>query len=481
MIKIKKLFAVVLVLAMVVASFSACGGGTKDEPADVEVTPTTAPVEEKEDVPEATATPEPTEAPRDLGGIAILVADWYTTESTVIETQKQEDQQAYREQIQADHNFTLVQKNIGAWAEFQEIFITSTMTGAPAADIFMMDQKFLPEPIKQGLMYPLNELPSFNNFEDELWNQSVKEAYTQNGNVYVFSEEQDNPGLGVYWNKRLFEEAGLNPDLIYDLQASGEWTWEKFKELARTLTRDDNNDGVTDVYGCGGWQREIVKAAVFSNGADYLKFDPDTGRYENNQKADDVLAAIQLAVDMFDEGLIAPKPLEEGSDEIKFFIDTFKSGKAAMCPAEWYRNADFKDMVDDWGFAFFPKGPGANAKYQTMYLAGGRVIPAGMDAQRADDVAFAYTLWVSDVPGYEEDDPLADYYTLARDTRAVEETIKPMLEGAGTQSLLYMVPGLSFQHGANEADGGLGNLSAIEIADAATAIFESTINDFYTE
>ena len=44
-----------------------------------------------------------------------------------------------------------------------------------------------------------------------------------------------------------------------------------------------------------------------------------------------------------------------------------------------------------------------------------------------------------------------------------------------------MVQGLSFRHGANEDNGGLGELSAIEIAEAASAIYESIINDFYEE
>jgi hypothetical protein len=44
-----------------------------------------------------------------------------------------------------------------------------------------------------------------------------------------------------------------------------------------------------------------------------------------------------------------------------------------------------------------------------------------------------------------------------------------------------MVPGLSFKHGANEDGGGLGNISAIEIADAASALYDATIADFYAQ
>ena len=471
---IKRLFAVTFVIALVAASLSACGGKKEEEATAPEATQApTATV-----APEATATPSPTPAPRDLGGIEIIVGDWFTTGDQPLTTTKQEDQKAYRDQLQADHNFKLTQTNLGAWAEYTEIFITSTMAGDPAADIFIMDPAMAPEPIKQGLMYPLSDLPSFAKFEDGMWSQSIKEAYTINGKTFAFSEEKDNPGLGVFWNKRLFEEAGLSADLLYDLQASGEWTWDKFHELAKQLTVDKNNDGVTDIYGITGWQREIVKAAVFSNGADYVKFNETTGRYENNQKHDDVLAAINLAVNLYEEGLILPPP--EGA-AYTYFIDAFKTGQAAICPAEWYRNTDFGSMEDDWGFVFFPKGTGPKAKMQTMFLSNVRVMPAVLDAQRADDVAFAYTKWVSPVPGYEDDSPLTDYYDKARDTRAVDETIKSMLEGQGVRSLVYMIPGLSFKHGANEDNGGLGNISAIEIADAASALYDSTINDFYAD
>lgn len=480
--KLKKIVAVMLILSLALSGLAACG--KKQDAADdvdTEVKTGDQDTVETETEEEPTPSPTPTPPPRNLGGIHIRVADWYTTGQAEPKTKKEEDQRAYREWLQEEHNFTLVQENVATWGEYAELFITSTMSGDPVADIFIMDPAMVPEPLKQGLMYPLSDLPSFNKFEDEMWNQAVRESYTQNGKVYAFSEVKELLGLGLYWNKRIFEEAGLDPDLPYDLQKNGEWTWEKYKDLARKLTQDLDNDGQTDIYGVCGWQREIVKAAVFSNGGDYVRFNPETGRYENNQKSDEVLAAIQLAVDMFNEGLIAPKPLD-GTDEISFFIDTFKAGKAAMCPAEWYRHTDFADMPDDWGFVFFPKGPGPNAKLQTMYLTNPRVMPVTLDPQRADDVAFAYSKWVGTVPGYEDEEKdLSYYYASVRDARAVEETIIPMLEGNGVFSLVYMIPGLSFRHGAAEDDGGLANKSAIEIADAASAIYENIINDFYND
>lgn len=472
--RIKKLSFVLIMLALVVFAFTACKK-SEEEVSNMDNTPT--PVAE-ESTEEATPSPTPTpEPPRDLGGKEIVFADWWTTD-VVAEpaTVKEEDTLKYREEIQKTHNFKFTQKNIGTWAEYQEIFITSTMSGSPAGDIFAMDQKFIPEPLKQGLIYPISDLPSFDT-NSKIWNKSVIDYMTQNGKVYGFSEEQNGPGLGVFYNKKLFEAAGLNPDLLYDLQKNNEWTWDKLEELCVTLTKDNNADGITDIYAICAWQVEVVKAAVFSNGSDYIKFNEETKRYENNQLADEFLDAVNLGVDFFKKGYIMPDP--EGA-EFTWFENAFRTGQAAMCVTEWYRNTAFQDMEDDWGYVFFPAGP--KGEMCTMYTGNVRVIPAGLDTAYADDVAFAYSQWVGTVPGYEEEeDDYSWYYTRVRDSRAVEETIIPMIKGQGVRSLLYQVPGLSFKYGANMDDGGLGAISAVEISDSASAEFDALIADFYSK
>ncbi len=473
----KRCSVLIMMLVMAVFVLTACSSASET---GGENTPTPTKAADEVKTPDATATPSPTptpEPPRDLGGAEILVGDWWSTDEVAEPaTTKEEDTLAYRDELQANHNFTLKQVNLGAWAEYQEIFITSTMAGDPAADIFIMDPKFVPEPLKQGLLFPLTDLPSFDP-ASETWNKNVIDFMTVGGKVYGFSEEMNSPGLGVFFNKRLFEEAGLSVDLLYDLQKSGEWNWTKFEELAKTLTKDNNSDGVTDVYGICCWQVELVKAAVFSNGSDYIKLNNETGRYENNQNSTEFLDAVNLAVDYFNKGYVMPDP--EGA-AWTWFEGAFKSGQAAMLVTEWYRNSAFQDMEDDWGFVFFPAGPKGSIK--TMYTGNTRVMPATLDAKHADDVIWAYSQWVGTVPGYEDSEAdYSNYYNLTRDTRSVEETIIPMIEGQGIRSLLYQVPGLSFKYGSNMDGGGLGAMSAVEIADAASAQFDTLIADFYSK
>jgi ABC-type glycerol-3-phosphate transport system substrate-binding protein len=474
--KIGFVFALLLIFSL---TLGACG--KKDEPVD-KPEPTTAPVVDNQSDKEEDADPTPTptpEPPRDLGGITIKVADWYTTGTSEPTTAREIDQQAYREELQEIHNFTLVQENIGTWNEYSELFITSTMSGTPLADIFIMDPKFTPEPLKQGLLYPISDLPSFDP-KDERWNQSVIELMTQGDKVYGFSEENNSPGLGVFWNKRIFEEAGLEPDLLYDYQQDENvWTWDKMEELCKQLTLDRDSDGITDVYAITCWSVEFSKAAVFSNGSDYVRFNSETGRYENNQMADDYLEGIKFGVDLFNKGYMQDAP--EGAEH-KWWVGAFASGQAAMMVGEWYEHPSLQDMEDDWGYCFFPKGPGPNAKMQTMFLGNIRVVPNTLDAQRADDAMFAYSKWISAPPGYEDDDEdYSYYYTKVRDSRAVEETIIPMIKGQGMRSLVYQVPGLSFRWGGNMDGGGYAGISAIEIAEEASAQYDAIINDFYAD
>lgn len=48
--------------------------------------------------------------------------------------------------------------------------------------------------------------------------------------------EKAEPRKGVFFNKRLLNDAGVDPEEIYDLQAKGEWTWEAFEALCEKLT-----------------------------------------------------------------------------------------------------------------------------------------------------------------------------------------------------------------------------------------------------
>lgn len=433
--KISNLLGLIMICAMTVLLLTACGG--KEEPVDKGLPePTTAPAA-GEDVEEA-ATPTPTEVPRDLKGTTIVIADWWTTDPNPEPRNKmEEDTLRYREEFMEKYNFTITRQNLGTFNEYQEIVVTSIMSGNPAADIFVLHAEHLAAPLQQGLLYPLDTLESFD-FSEEKWNKYVMEMTTKNGHIYGMATGRMEPRLGVFWNKRLFEEAGIDPDLPYDLQARNEWTWEALEELARKNTRDLDNDGIPDIYGIASFSKDFFRGCVFSNNAKFIGY--ENGKFYNATGEDNFLEALEWGYSLYEKGYHMPQP--EGSNW-DWFIEQFHDGKVAMQCAEQYKVSTWADMEDDWGFVIFPKGP--KGEMMTVFMENTVVMPVTLDKERAEDVAFAYNLYTQPTPGYEDEDWKTQYYPLFRDARAVEETLPLFYEpGHGTISLLAMIPGIDY-------------------------------------
>lgn len=386
----------------------------KDKDVDTDVEPDVDPVEE--------------EPVMDLGGMEILIGDWWSPEEPDAPANAfQEAQLEYREMIQKKYNFTIKQKAITDWGSMQELFTTSTVAEEPAADIFLLHPGWVVAPMANGLVYDLATLDNFD-FSESKWVKNVQEATTVGDSIYGMFPGTAEPRLGIFWNKRLFQEAGLDPDYLYDLQASGEWTWEKFEEVCHILTRDTNSDGITDVYAMANMHSHIFRGAMISNGARYVGKDAD-GKFYSGINDPNFLEAIQWVMSLVDKGYEMPQPEDSNWD---WFGPAFSDGKVAMQAGEQYlAGQELASMEDDFGFVLFPKGPKGGNKYAVYFNDNTVVIPSTFDKETAEKIAFAYNLWTDPVPGYEDEDTWKDsYYTIFRDERAVDETIAMMYDDA---------------------------------------------------
>lgn len=446
----QKLAAIMMSLAMT-ASMTACGGGS-DEDAGANVTNTPKPTQDANKTDDTTptqgtepveTTPEPTEVPekyKDLGGMEIIIADWWSNgEEEEAKTAQEEATREYRREIQEKYNFTIKQTSIGGWGDHQETFVISTMANTPSGSLFMMDQGFIAKPLANNLFYDLATLESFD-FSESKWNPAVIQEMTQGSHVYGMAAGKPEPRGGVFWNKRLFEDAGLDPDLPYDLQKNGEWTWEKFEELCGKLTRDTNNDGTPDTYAMASFSIDMFKLLAASNNAEFIGINPD-GTYYNATGTPEFLAAMQFGVKLIEAGHEMPSP--EGA-EWDWFIPAFHDAKVAMTFAEEYKVGTWGDMDDDFGFVMAPAGPSGQST--TIFADNVVVMPSCFDAETANKIAFAYNLYTNPTPGYEDDDDWkTGYYDRFRDERAVDETLAMMYEeGRGVVWYLPLVYGTSY-------------------------------------
>lgn len=374
----------------------------------------------------------------DLGGIEVTIADWWSAETEAEPTTaKEEETKAYRDWIQETYNFKIKQVGVDGWGEHPDTFINFATTGGDENYAFIMYQSSLAAPMASGLFYDLSTLDCLDFTEDK-WDSATQSLMTKNGGVYGMRPEAPEPRGGVFFNKRLFEAAGISADEVYDWQKNGEWTWDKFEEVCQKLTQDTDNDGVIDTYAMTSFSADYFTAVLASNGATFVGID-ENGKYVQKTRENECLDALNWGMDMLAKYEM-PTPEEA---EWNYAFASFANADAAMIVAEEHRIGEYSTMEDEVGFVMFPKGPNADT-YYNVYNDNVTVIPACYDAERAWKIAFAYNLYTNPTPGYEEDDDWkTDMYSQFPDSRAVDETVTMMKDPAhGVTWVTPLIPGL---------------------------------------
>jgi len=247
----------------------------------------------------------------------------------------------------------------------------------------------------------------------------VTTAFTFGGKSYAFMEGYGGSmqSAVVFWNKRLFREAGLDPNLLYELQKAGTWTWDKFFEISKQLTRDLNNDGIIDTYAMASdFSKDILDALVSSNGAMYVDRDRN-GKLVNATGRPEFIETLRYYIRLRDEGVMKPKPEGVPWD---WYKPEFINGNVAMQIGQQHLvNGDLRNMRDDWGMVLPPKGP-RSKNYVVFTSENVMVIPVrGYTDAQVDAILWAIQSWVTPV----DTDWRIGLYPSYRDIRAVNETV----------------------------------------------------------
>lgn len=366
---------------------------------------------------------------RTLRGMNISIGNWWfdynpaRTPPTVqwAGSDYEERQLDYRRRLLQQYNFTMQERNIASWGEMSSVAATSIMAGRPAATVFRLQPDWALALHRQNLLYPISTRRTVNwsATSPVEWNQAVTQAFTFGNRTFAFADGYGGSrhAAVVFWNKRLFREAGLDPNLPYDLQRSGQWTWDRFLDIAKRLTRDINNDGTIDIYAMpADLSTEILDALVSSNGAVYVGRD-NRGRLFNATNTPAFVEAVSFYMRLRDEGIMKPRP--EGS-AWNWHIPEFQDGRVAMrIDQDYVATNDLRNMRDEWGMVLPPRGPRSN-NFVVFNDENVMVIPArGFTDAQVDAIVWATQAWLTPV---DENWRLAEYSNF-RDRRAVDETL----------------------------------------------------------
>ena len=122
-----------------------------------------------------------------------------------------------------------------------------------------------------------NTLVNFNDVKTidktkEWWSKDIIDSANINGYLYVLdgdiSTHRLEYGFTMYFNKRIFDELGL--DYPYQLALDGEWTFDAFSKLVKQGAKDLKGDGLmnpaVDQYGYYTWPAFGPIQVLYSGG-----------------------------------------------------------------------------------------------------------------------------------------------------------------------------------------------------------------------
>ena len=132
----------------------------------------------------------------------------------------------------------MVAKNVGGWGSHPQTVANFCTTGGDENYIFSCDGRSVGPGIRASLFYELSSIESVD-WDNPKWDDATKLRLGRNGKFYGMRPYDPEPRNGIIFNKRLLQEAGIDPESIYDMQANGTWTEadeEAYLELDRQVT-----------------------------------------------------------------------------------------------------------------------------------------------------------------------------------------------------------------------------------------------------
>ncbi|MGH2532689.1 MAG: extracellular solute-binding protein [Thermomicrobiales bacterium] len=170
------------------------------------------------------------------------------------------------------------------------------------------------------------------------------------GAQYVFPEQY--AGVVLYYNKTLFEEAGVAPPPADWTDTS--WTYDAFLETATALTKTDG-DRVTQFGFADAWWPPL-SAMVWANSNGGNWFDTYVNPTRSTISEPKMVEGVQHYADLANVHRVRPNTEEMSTQS---GADMFMGGRAAMAlVGHWFYPA-FSAIEDlDFDVGVFPVGPG---------------------------------------------------------------------------------------------------------------------------
>ncbi len=207
--------------------------------------------------------------------------------------------------------------HIPSQKEYRTRLGTDFAAGTPA-DIVLINYRRYASFAARGVLEPLGPYLARSTIinESDFYPAALKPFYWHGTLICI---PQNLSSLVVYYNKKLFDQAGIAYPQV-------NWTWDNFLQTARTLTKDTDGDGVTDQYGLGT-EASLFRVAPFiwQNGGDFVDNPEKPTRL--TLETPPTRTALQWFVDLQVQHRVAPDRVQEQAESSE---SRFQNGRLGM-------------------------------------------------------------------------------------------------------------------------------------------------------
>jgi multiple sugar transport system substrate-binding protein len=292
------------------------------------------------------------------------------TRITVMVSGDPEEIEAYRAVITAlNRSQNTIDAELLPFADRDELIVrlSTSIAGGEPPDLFLMNYRYYGQFAARDALEPVDAyLEGSEAFSAEDFFGTAMTPFQWEGRQVCLP--QNVSSLVVYYNADRFAQAGL------PLPAEG-WTWDDMVRSARALTRDDDGDGTTDVYGLGV-DPEIIRLAplIWSNGGSLVDVEAAPTRFEFDAPA---VTAMQRFIDLRSLHEVTPTDEEAESEDLE---TRFLNDRLAML-MESRRVVPTLRTISSFGWDVAPF-PGMRERVSVLH-SDAYCITAGSDAKDA--------------------------------------------------------------------------------------------------
>ena len=215
--------------------------------------------------------------------------------------------------------------------------VNAAITTNSLPDVITLDGPNTAAYAKSKVITPLDDYLKDNNMGDVL--DSIKQQGTYDGKFYAFGYSESN--VGIYYNKKMFKEAGIDESSLPTLKKP--WTWDEFKAISKKL-KDHFKEAAIDFR--LNSNDEMLPYAymplIWSNGGSVVNEDGTKAEGYFNSK--ESTQAVQFIQDLVKEGYTTVSPVEKG----------FETGQYPMVLSGSWTIADLQTNYKDIDFGILP-------------------------------------------------------------------------------------------------------------------------------